>query len=93
MSVIIRTDNPYAKGKVINFKDGRRILVREKVVYKESPNDKYHLVTDTDTISNLAHNYYGNSKEWWIIADANNLATPWELPIGTNIIIPDKDIL
>lgn len=90
-SLKLREDNPYVKGKVLKFRDGRTVLERVPVTYEESGKDKFHIVRDFDTLESLAFLYYGNSKNWWIIADVNKTFFPFELPIGTSIIIPDLD--
>jgi nucleoid-associated protein YgaU len=47
-----------------------------------------HLVTGVETIEYLAWRYYGDSKYWWRIADANNLSFPLDIPTGTTLSIP-----
>lgn len=47
-----------------------------------------HLVTGTEDIEYLAWKFYGSSKEWWRIAEANELRFPLDLSPGMSIIIP-----
>jgi nucleoid-associated protein YgaU len=84
--------NPYLNGVVLLFDEESEeaALHRLKYTYIKSPNDKIHTVRDFDTISDLAYDYYGDSKWWTLIADANDLESPWVLPAsGTGLIIPD----
>jgi len=47
-----------------------------------------HLITGIETIEYLAWRYYGDSKLWWRIAEANGLRFPLELTPGTSLNIP-----
>jgi nucleoid-associated protein YgaU len=47
-----------------------------------------HLVTGVETIEYLAWRYYGDSKLWWRIAEANGLQFPLDLTAGTSLNIP-----
>lgn len=57
---------------------------------KVSAEDQYYTVTlyeknRLDIVSNM---YYSTPKYWWVIAIANNIIDPFDLPIGTNLRIP-----
>lgn len=57
---------------------------------KVSADDQYYTVTlyeknRLDIVSNM---YYSTPKYWWVIAIANNILDPFDLPIGTNLRIP-----
>jgi hypothetical protein len=47
-----------------------------------------HLVTGVETIEYLAWRYYGDSRMWWKIADANDLMFPLDVATGTTLNIP-----
>ena len=47
-----------------------------------------HIVTGVETIEYLAWRYYGDSKLWWRIAEANSLRFPLDLPPATPINVP-----
>lgn len=49
-----------------------------------------HVFTATDTISGLAQKYYGDWREWRIIAEKNNIADVRQIPVGTELIIPSR---
>jgi nucleoid-associated protein YgaU len=88
-SIRLRKNNPYSRGAIFVFKDGTSFLRRTPVAYEGSYTDVSHLVRTDDTLSNIAFKHYGDSKYWWLIADVNEIHNPFELPIGTHILIPD----
>jgi nucleoid-associated protein YgaU len=90
-NISTRSDNPYVTGYIIDYYEGDRSLERFKITYKPSAGDKLHIVTDSDTLWNLAYDNYGNSKYWWIIADVNDniIEDPFILELNSQIIIPD----
>jgi nucleoid-associated protein YgaU len=52
-----------------------------------------HVVVAPEDIEYLAWRYYGNSAQWWRIAEANPLVFPLDLRPGTALIIPAPDAL
>lgn len=87
-------ENLYADGFIITLEDGVQLLKRNKIDYQgRSTNDRVHNVVEEEKIWNIAYKYYGNSKWWHIIADANNIENPFELPVGGSILIPDLDTI
>ena len=94
--LVLKENNPYSIGYVVDFNETESILVREPLIIKGDETDKYHTVTEFDRIDTLAWKYYRNfvedaSKYWWIIADANNIHNPLDLSdfVGKQILIPD----
>ena len=86
----LRKDNPYSTGRIVYLPNGQKLLQRTKIEYHPSTEDKLHYVTGNDNLSDLAYQYYGNSKYWWLIADVNSvILNPFILPVGKTIIIPD----
>lgn len=62
----------------------------EKKVIPTSDADSYitvDLVTK-DRLDIVAYNFYGYSLYWWIIAIANDIIDPFNVPIGTVLRIP-----
>ena len=51
-----------------------------------------HVWSSTDTISSLAHKYYGDWRLWRIIAERNNLTDVREIEAGTQLIIPRRPL-
>jgi hypothetical protein len=82
--------NRYEKIQVKNTKKGRRY--RSTVKYpliKRKSNDIYIIGSVGDRLDNLAYNYYGDSRLWWIIARANNIGKgDLNVPNGIQLRIP-----
>lgn len=53
---------------------------------------KTHVFTRTDTISSLAHKYYGDWSLWRLIADRNSIADVRKIEPGTKLIIPQRPL-
>lgn len=92
-NIQLRTDNPYARGTIIDFEDGTYELVREPLQIRKSPRDRYYTTIADQELGGIAFEAYGNSKYWWIIAEANNIDLPFELEAGTTLLIPDIEQL
>jgi hypothetical protein len=41
----------------------------------------------------IASMYYNNSKLWWVIAEANKIADPTNIPVGTSLVIPNTSTI
>jgi len=91
MSINVRIDNPYILGYKVSYPEGDESLERFQLNYVASQKDKLHRVLSYDTLWNLAFDYYGNSKWWWVIADVNKLESAFDLVTNSNLIIPDLD--
>lgn len=88
----LKVTNPYARGYIVDMGDDKQILKRALITYNPLVNkDKSHIVKDQEKIWDLAYLYYGNSKLWYIIADANSLFNPFELETNSKLLIPDQD--
>lgn len=87
----LRSNNPYSVGELFLFPEGDYLLDRKPIEVDKSINDRYYTVLQGDTIGKIAFIAYGDSKEWWVITDVNNIAWPFELEIGKTLIIPDLD--
>lgn len=85
---------------VSRYKNYRRIKdSEENSIFLESINQDTIEENDSDlyiTVDNistnrldiLAYNYYGYSTYWWVIALANNIIDPFDIPLGTVLRIP-----
>ena len=51
-----------------------------------------HLFVAGDTISGLAHRYFGDWKLWRIIADRNNISDVRQIAPGTILLIPEQPL-
>lgn len=55
------------------------------------PKARLYTVQGGDVIDKIAHDHYGNSRWWWIIALANTLFWPLDLTVGQQLVIPDLE--
>ena len=49
-----------------------------------------HVLTGAETVEYLAWRYYGRSRAWWHIADANPLSFPLDWRAGQGVDIPSS---
>lgn len=57
--------------------------------------DQYHQITAIDNLrlDLVAYQYYLNVEYWWIIALANDILDPFNIPIGTILRIPSESVV
>jgi LysM repeat protein len=53
---------------------------------------KTHVVVAGDTLSSLAATFYGDGRLYPLIADANGIANPNVIAVGSTLTIPDVDV-
>ena len=78
----------------------RRLYDNKKGVYyhetwnqkfiDESPEDNFFTVTESekDRLDLVSYSYYGTANYWWVIAIANEIIDPFDVPVGTSLRIP-----
>lgn len=78
----------------------RRLYDEEKGVYyheswnqkfiDESAEDNFFTVTESEEnrLDLVSYSYYGTPNYWWVIAIANYIIDPFNVPVGTNLRIP-----
>lgn len=93
--MILRDNNLYQNGVVIQYDNGESELEREIISFPGSEGDKYHTVVQGDELTKLAYRFYNDytldpGKFWWLIADANEIENSLDISeyIGTDIVIP-----
>lgn len=96
MELILRENNLYRNGFVIDFGGGEEALLRNPLILEGSIEDEYYTVRADDRIDIIAYDRYKNyvadsSKYWWVIADANTIINPLDLSkwVGKEILIPN----
>jgi hypothetical protein len=89
MRIKLRPDSLYYGGREFLRNTTEPLLLKNPIKYKPTEQDLYHIVTFYDSYDILAFKYYGNSKYWWVIAEANEAVNPFELEPGTSIVIPN----
>lgn len=55
-----------------------------------SDDDEYITVTTVteNRLDIIANEYYGTANYWWVIAQANYIIDPFDVPVGTSLRIP-----
>ena len=79
----------YDNTKVKRLKNG--ILVKKTTIYDKIPNrddDILVMSTEGDRFDLLAHQYYGDSELWWVIAWYNQTPTESHVELGDVLQIP-----
>jgi hypothetical protein len=84
--------NRYLRNRTQKLDDGR-VVYRTKI-YPNIPlrdSDIYAVTQTGDRLDTLAHQFYGDSSLWWIIATANNIHdAPLAVEDGTILRIPEN---
>lgn len=50
-----------------------------------------HIIAENESLWSISEKYYGTGYNWVDIREANNLANPNQISVGTEIIIPDVE--
>jgi len=97
----IFTGSRYAiGGEAIGVEDAdgrlrRFIFTRRKLERSELTEDEFSVYTIKagDRLDALANKFGGNARQWWIIADINDLVDfPQDLTEGQQLIIPTEEV-
>ena len=82
----------YEYTRVITEKDTLNKIFEtyDKEQIAESDNDVYYKVTfnNENRLDIIANEVYGFAIYWWVIAMANNIIDPFDIPAGTILRIP-----
>lgn len=80
----------YTNIEILKDKVGKRFRSTTLLPIIEDGEDDIYIISRVgDRLDNLAHEYYGDSTLWWIIARANNLGKgDLTIPNGTQVKIP-----
>lgn len=67
----------------------------KKHTVRSSNEDEYYTVSNVDEgrLDIIAYNFYGTPRFWWVIALANEIIDPFDIPVGTTLRIPPKHSL
>ena len=94
MATALSDDNPYRLGYT-QVKDGQVVgLTRYKlkVVQEVIDQSEIYTVKSQDTLTRIAQVKYDNPREWWVIADYNNIIEPWDISGNDTLIIPPLEL-
>lgn len=89
--VIYSNASRYGNLRTIQDEDGK--IYHEswfQKVVDYSSEDTYHTVTiqDENRLDIIANVYYGTPRYWWVIAIANYILDPFNVPVGSYLRIP-----
>ena len=92
MSPILHTNNSRYKN-IRTIQDDEGNIYHESWVQQtvdKSSNDEYYIVTEQseNRLDIIANIYYNTPRYWWVIALANYIIDPFDIPIGTQLRIP-----
>jgi hypothetical protein len=94
MAINLKVSNLYSTGYLVEVENSNQILKRAKVVYESSSvNDRIHVILQGERIWQISFDYYKSANWWWVISDVNNIENVLDLPVGTEILIPDLDLI
>lgn len=89
----VTKEDLYYNGSILNLQSGQRHLIRTPRTVKPSANDRIHIIRGDETLFSIAYDYYGNSKYWHYLMDANislfNGYPFTELEPGIELLIPN----
>ena len=89
--IVYSNASRYCNLRTIQDEDGKIYYESwfQKVV-DYSSEDTYHTVTlkDENRLDIIANIYYGTPRYWWVIAIANYIIDPFDVPIGSYLRIP-----
>jgi nucleoid-associated protein YgaU len=82
----------YQNSTRVKLKDGRTVY--RSRIYPNIPkkdSDIYIVTQGGDRLDTIAHQMYGDSSLWWIIASANNIHdATFAVPDGTTLRVPQN---
>ena len=81
-----RNDGTVLGGQI---KGSARAIVRIRKAVRNG-NIRFRVITLTENtrLDQLAGNFYGDGRLWWILAAVTGIGWAWQLPAGTQIRVP-----
>ena len=89
--ILYKNNSRYKNIRTIQDDDGNTYhesWVQQTV--DKSSSDEYYIVTEQseNRLDIIANIYYNTPRYWWVIALANYIIDPFDIPIGTQLRIP-----
>lgn len=89
--ILYKNNSRYKNIRTIQDDDGN--IYHESWVQQtvdKSSSDEYYIVTEQseNRLDIIANIYYNTPRYWWVIALANYIIDPFDIPIGTQLRIP-----
>lgn len=90
-TILYKNASRYKGLRTIQADDGK--IYHESWVQKtvdQSADDEYFVVTEIEEnrLDIISTKYYNTPRYWWVIALANYIIDPFDIPIGTQLRIP-----
>lgn len=92
VSDVFLGSSPYDVATLVTYSDGSGdISLETSPVSFNLSEQVFHTVLEGQTLQNIAHQYYGDSGLWYLIAEANGIMNPFsnELYTGQQLKIPN----
>jgi LysM repeat protein len=88
------SNNPLIKGSDVQNREGNQSKPPNSRIYREAEKiktQKFHIVREGETLSEISLKYYGSMNKWQMILNANQsvIEDVNRLRPGTKLIIPD----
>lgn len=94
MAILYKNSTPYNSAYILKYQDGTFSLDRDIPSVIRSDHDTIRILKPDETLHSIAHEIYGDSGKWYVLAEANNIGNPFtELRPGMKIIIPAYEII
>ena len=61
--------------------------IREKAKFDKNK-AVYYTILQGDTVDGIAYRFYGKANLYWVILDANNLLSEFDIKVGDSLMIP-----
>jgi nucleoid-associated protein YgaU len=88
---MIGKNSRYAACILLQDSGGDSLGTRPRIDTTARYDDRFHTVTDGDRLDLIAHQYLGDARLWWIIADYNDIFFPLDLTPGAVLRIPSVE--
>lgn len=90
--IIYKNDSRYKNLRTL-YDANRKVIVHEnwnKTSIMVSSRDKYYTVdmVTENRLDIIANSYYNSPRYWWVIALANDINDPFDVPKGVTLRIP-----
>ncbi len=88
---MIGRQSRYASSILFTDRDSELLGARTPLDTNPRPDDRFHVLIDSERLDQLADRYLGRAELWWVIADYNAIDWPINLDAGKHLRIPSVD--
>lgn len=88
--IMFRPDGAPVRARVqVTFNEFKNAELEQKEIKRETADyTRWHEVVQGETLSSIAARVYDNPASWRAIAISNDVDDPFELPVGSRLLIP-----